>query len=230
MQDGRKLRLAGIEDQVDPIFREALPQWLLGKPLHIEWLSKSADRWGRFNIRAFAPDRNGALMSVADALVDAGLARVEIDPLARPCLADLLRLEEEARAAGRGLWRQDQFKPLSAADRSALLERRGQIVIVEGTILSVGQSRGYAYANFSPYRSYDFAIVLDRRVQNSFDSTGIKISALSGKTVRVRGLLDVRFGPQIQIHEPEALEMTRAAEAVSPKSGESFPASRGLRE
>jgi hypothetical protein len=145
---------------------------------------------------------------------------VEIDPLARPCLATLLTLEEEARAAKRGLWNDQQFMPLPATDRAALLERRGQQVIVEGRVISVGQTRSQTYLNFGHYRSYDFAVVLDRQVQKSFDSAGTKLSALSGKDVRVRGLMDVRFGPHIQIHDSEALEMTRTSGVVSPKSGE----------
>ncbi len=218
LQDGRRLRRAGIEERPDATLQELLTPWLTRQPLQVEWLTKAADRWGRFNIRAFAPDRVGQLMSVNEALIDAGLARVEIDPLARPCLGILLKLEEEARAARRGLWQEDKFKPLSATDRAGLLERRGEQVIVEGRIVSVGQTRSQTYLNFGPYRAYDFAIVLDRRMQNSFDSSGTQISALAGKTVRVRGLLDVRLGPHIQIHEVEALEMTRATGAVSPKS------------
>jgi len=220
LQDGRVLRLAGIEDRGDEQARALLSQWLTAQPIRLEPLTKMADRWGRHSVRVFAPDRRGALLSVGEALIDAGLARVEIDPLARPCLATLLKLEEEARAAKRGLWSDPQFMPLSATDRAALLERRGSHVIVEGRVISVGQTRSQTFLNFGHYRSYDFAIVLDRAVQKSFDSAGIKLSALGGKDVRVRGLLDVRFGPHIQIHDSEALEMTRTAGVVSPKSGD----------
>ena len=218
LQDGRRLRLAGIEERPDASLEALLSPWLMGHPLQVEWLTKSADRWGRFNIRAFAPDRAGQLMSVGEALIDAGLARVEIDPLARPCLGTLLKLEDEAREGKRGLWRDGTFKVMSASDRAKLLEHRGEQVIVEGRVVSMGQTRAQTYLNFGPSRAYDFAIVLDHRVQNSFDSTGTKISALTGHTVRVRGLLDVRLGPHIQIHDHEALEMTRATGAVSPKS------------
>jgi len=220
LQDGRVLRLAGIEDRGDHRARALLSQWLNAQPIRLEHLTKIADRWGRHSVRAFAPDRRGALLSVGEALIDAGLARVEIDPLARPCLATLLTLEEEARAAKRGLWNDPQFMPLPATDRAALLERRGQQVIVEGRVILVGQTRSQTYLNFGHYRSYDFAVVLDRQVQKSFDSAGTKLSALSGKDVRVRGLMDVRFGPHIQIHDSEALEMTRTSGVVSPKSGE----------
>ena len=220
LQDGRVLRLAGIEDRGDEQARALLTQWLTAQPIRLELLTKTADRWGRYSVRAFAPDRRGALLSVNEALIDAGLARVEIDPLARPCLTPLLKLEEEARAAKRGLWTDQHFSPLSATDRAALLERRGEQVIVEGRIISVGQTRSQSFLNFGHYRSYDFAIVLDRSVQKSFDSAGTKLSALSGKTVRVRGLMDVRLGPHIQIHDSEALEMTRTSGVVSPKSGD----------
>ncbi len=219
LQDGRTLRLAGIEDRGDPQARSILSHWLSAQPIRLEHLTKTADRWGRFSVRAFAPDRRGALISVGEALIDAGLARVEIDPIARPCLATLLKLEEEARLAKRGLWGEMKFMPLAATDRASLLERRGQHVIVEGRVISIGQTRSQAFLNFGPYRSHDFSVVLDRAAQKSFDSTGIKISALEGMMVRVRGLLDVRWGPHIQIHDSEAVEMTRTSGAVSPKSG-----------
>jgi hypothetical protein len=218
LETGRLVRLAGLEERLAPATRERLTQWLTGQALQIEWLGSTADRWGRHAARVFAPDRQGQLISVAEALLDAGLARVEIDPLARPCLRDFLLLEDKARQARRGFWNQEDERPVPATDRASLIQRSGQSVIVEGRIISVGQTRAMAYLNFGPARSYDFAIVLDRRLQNSFDSSGTKLSALAGKQVRVRGWMDVRLGPHIQIHEREALEITGTEGAVSPKS------------
>jgi hypothetical protein len=61
--------------------------------------------------------------------------------------------------------------------------------------------------------------VILRKQQTSFDAAGIKLSDLRGKMLRIRGLLESRTGPQITLHDPEAVESAGAGKAVSPTSG-----------
>lgn len=227
LRDGRRLRLAGIEPppltQAEPNrpqqAQAQLSNWLRGVSLRAQWLSPQADRWNRWPVRLYAAGRDGQWMSVAEALVDAGLVRVAIDPLARPCLGDLLQLEEGARKAELGLWRDPDLKVLPADNRTLLLTQVGRSVIIEGRVEGTGEGRTRLYVNFGRRRAMDFSAVLLRKQQTSFGAAGVNLSDLTGKILRIRGLLESRTGPQMMLHDPEAVEITGAGKAVSPKSG-----------
>ena len=57
----------------------------------------------------------------------------------------------------------------------------------------------------------DFAVTILQRDVKIFDRAGFGFHALIGQRIRVRGLLDLRFGPQIEVSEPDAIEIVSAA-------------------
>ena len=221
LEDGRLLRLAGIErPRPSPAnpgrpaqTRDQLRGWLLRPDLRVdlELLAAVPDRWNRLPARLFAPGGDGTVQSVAEAVVEAGLARVEIDQLARPCLRPLLALEAKARREGLGLWRDPAFAVAAAADRAGLAARAGEMLLVEGLVSGVGAAAGRTYVNFGPIRTVDFAATVGRNNLAAFEKSGVLLSALSGKVVRVRGLLETQFGPQIELADPEAVELAAGA-------------------
>jgi len=221
LEDGRRLRLAGIEgprpSAANPRrpaqARDQLRGWLLRPDLRVdlELLAAVPDRWNRLPARLFAPGGDGGAQSVAEALVEAGLARVEIDPLARPCLRPLLALEAKARREGLGLWRDPAFTVAAAADRAGLAARAGEVVLVEGLVSGVGATASRTYVNFGPIRTIDFAATVGRNNLAAFEKSGVPLGSISGKVVRVRGLLETQFGPQIELVDPEAIELGSGA-------------------
>ena len=221
LEDGRSLRLAGVErprpTPANPDrpaqARDPLRAWLLrpGLRVDLELLAAVPDRWNRLPARLFAPGGDGSSQSVAEALVEAGLARVEIDPLARPCLRPLLALEAKARREGLGLWRDPAFAVAPAADRAGLAARAGEVLLVEGLVSGVGATASRTYMNFGPIRTVDFAATVGRNNLAAFEKSGVILAQLSGKVVRVRGLLETQFGPQIELADPEAIELATGA-------------------
>ena len=221
LEDGRRLRLAGIErPRPTPAnpgrpaqARDQLRGWLMkpGLRVDLELLAAVPDRWNRLPARLFAPGGDGGAQSVAEALVEAGLARVEIDPLARPCLRPLLALEAKARREGLGLWRDPAFTVAAAADRAGLAARAGEVVLVEGLVSGVGATASRTYVNFGPIRTVDFAATVGRNNLAAFQKSGVILAQLSGKVVRVRGLVETQFGPQIELADPEAIELGSGA-------------------
>jgi len=221
LEDGRRLRLAGIErPRPTPAnpgrpaqVRDQLRGWLMkpGLRVDLELLAAVPDRWNRLPARLFAPGGEGTTQSVAEAVVEAGLARVEIDPLARPCLRPLLALEAKARREGLGLWRDPAFTVAAAADRAGLAARAGEVLLVEGLVSGVGAAGGRTYVNFGPIRTVDFAATVGRNNLAAFQKSGVILAQLSGKVVRVRGLVETQFGPQIELADPEAIELGSGA-------------------
>jgi hypothetical protein len=217
LADGRVLTLAGLDPSLatpdHPKFAadiaENLARWLEGRDVAIRALAPAPNRWGRVPTRLFAappgasPDTE---IGVAEALLDAGLARYRPDAPAHPCRAELLAAEAEARDNKLGLWGDPYYAVLPAGDRSAFAILRSGMVLVEGTVASLGETATRFYLNFGPGRGVDFAITLPKRSANGFEKAGIKVRDLVGHRLRVRGLLDKTYGPQMEMSDPDGLE------------------------
>ena len=216
LDTGVRLRLSGIEPPRSTLdnpglaleARDRLKSWLVGREIHFQHLSSAPDRWGRMEANVSAPEPDGgSSLSVAEALLDAGLARALPDAVSRACMPGLLRHEQAARAARRGLWTDRSYAILAAQDRDAFANRGGETIVVEGDVLGSGETRAITYLNFGPIRTVDFAVTLRRQALRLFETAGLHPRDFEGQRLRVRGQLDTRFGPQIDIADPAAIEI-----------------------
>ena len=96
---------------------------------------------------------------------------------------------------------------IEAADRAAFKGRQGTHVVVEGTALSVYSSGYRTYVNFGPKRYGDFSVIVLKPNLKIFDKAGLSVQSLQGHQLLVRGLLDMQFGPQIEVASPDAVEI-----------------------
>ncbi|WP_424362219.1 thermonuclease family protein [Methylocystis parvus] len=218
LDDGRRAVLSGLEfpqttaagaRDIRAAARKRLSDWLAGRDVFLGAFAAAADRWGRIPARVFAsqgerPD--ASLVSVGGVLLEEGLARFRPDAPAAPCARDYLAAESPAREAGRGLWADTGLRPLDAAKGAGLLQRKG-IVVVEGRISSLGESRGAIYLNFGQKRAEDFAVVISRRNLAMFQASGIEPRTLIGRRARVRGLIETGLGPRMEISAPAEIEI-----------------------
>jgi endonuclease YncB( thermonuclease family) len=217
LADGRTLTLAGLDPPRDTPdhprlaaeAREKLAAWLDGREVAARALADKPNRFGRLPARLFAapPGALGAEIGIAEAILDAGLARYRPDAAAHPCRDLLLAAEAEARAAKIGLWADPSYAVLPGPDRAAFANPRTGMVIVEGTPVSLGETASRFYLNFGPRRGGDFAITLPKRGATALEKAGIKVQDLVGRRLRVRGLLDAMFGPQMELTDPDQLEL-----------------------
>jgi endonuclease YncB( thermonuclease family) len=218
LADGRILTLAGLDPPRDtpdhrrlaPEARDKLARWLEGREVAVRALIEKPNRFGRIPARLFAapPDSSaGAEIGIAEAILDAGLARYRPDAAAHPCRESLLAAESEARATKIGLWADPSYAVLPAGDRAAFANLRSGMVLVEGVATSLGETASRFYLNFGPRRGSDFAITLPKRGANALEKAGIKVQDLVGRRLRVRGLLDATFGPQMELTDPDQLEL-----------------------
>ena len=201
LDDGRELRLAAIEVTDDS--RAALQRLAAGHALRLERLGAERDRYGRLVAFAFAGD---AQQSLQQAMLEEGRARVSARVGDKVCADGLLSAERAARTAGRGLWADPNFAPLSAENLTRLQAGRGQFALVEGKVLSVHESGATIYVNFGRRWTRDFTVIIFRRMGRAFAAAGVEPKKLEGRRIRVRGWLEQRGGPIISAETPEQIE------------------------
>ena len=145
--------------------------------------------------------------SLQQALLAAGEARVAPRVGDMACARRLLAAEKAARAARRGLWADPRFLPINAGDIGRLRAEAGKFTLVEGKVLSVHPTGGTIYLNFGRRWTRDFSVIILRRRQRSFAAAGIDPMQLRGRTLRVRGVIEMRRGPVIEAEAPEQIEL-----------------------
>lgn len=198
LEDGRTLRLAALDI---PSAEAPALRSLEGRPLALKAAAGSPDRYGR--LVAFGV-QNGQL--VQESLVSAGAARVSARIGGKTCAEALLAVERQARAAQRGLWADPNFAPLRTDDYRRFRAERGQFVLVEGKVLSVRESGATIYVNFGCRFTRDLSLTILRRLRGEFTAAGVEPSALQGRHIRVRGYLEFRRGPILDVAAPEQIE------------------------
>lgn len=158
------------------------------------------DRYGRVIALARMSDGEG----LQDLLVREGLARVETLPGADRCAAELLRVEEGARRAGRGMWALSAFQVLSTTEAAAFTN---DFRIIEGEVQDVAEIRGRVYLNFGPDWRTDFTVTIAPADARAFSQAGHDPLGWAGRRIRVRGWLSWYNGPQIEADHPAQVEL-----------------------
>ena len=218
LEDGREIRLAGIE--VPPLpepqekspapggiaARDALAALLSGAQITLKQAdAQKTDRYDRIIAYAFAK-RDGADHAVQADLVAAGHARVAARVGNRACAMELLRRETLARKAKLGLWGSSYYDLLNADNPTDVLAEQGRFALVEGRVLSVRESGATIYVNFGRRWTEDFTVTILKRNERNFTAAGLEPKKLAGRQIRVRGWIEERGGPWIEATRPEQIE------------------------
>ena len=183
--------------------------------LAVTVLSSKPDRWGR--LPAFASTSTGQAGGLAAEALASGLARYRPEPAAAACRAALLAAEDGARRAKIGLWADAFYDVLAPGNQASFAAHAGTDVIVEGRLRAVEPGLYRKRLRFentsevpsgSHHRQIEATIV--PRTLKTFAARGVILQALIGQTLRVRGLLDRRFGPRIELAGPDDIELVSA--------------------
>jgi endonuclease YncB( thermonuclease family) len=218
LDDGRLVRLAGLDISMRGGFdaaaaaRARLTDGWTGRTVAVALLAARPDRWGRWLADLALPDGSDA----STELLNAGLARVRPEFETRGCEAERLAAEATARAAGSGVWN-DPDSILDAADLDVLRADDGRFVLIEGVVRRVGVGRSRVYLDLG--RRGGFSVVVARKGEPGFERRGIVLNTLAGQEIRVRGVLEDRFGLRIELVDPlmiERLERTVGAKEAKP--------------
>ena len=205
LADGRELRLAGIEAPsgksaaaVAARAKAALAKLALRKPLELRYGEARTDRHGSVLAQLFAGGR-----WVERELVRRGLARVHGSADVRRGLDLLLASEASARQARRGLWALASYAVRSADDAARYA---GSFQIVEGTVVDAAAVAGNVYLNFGPDWHTAFSLRVGPAALKLCRAAGLDPLELKGHALRVRGFIDGRNRPLIEVSFPEQIE------------------------
>ena len=219
LDDGRVVRMIGTQAPKLPLGREGFDSWplapeaktaletlLLNKVVQLGYGGERVDRYDRQLAHVFVDTTDGPVWA-QQTMVALGLARVYSFPDNRQCLDLLFAAEGRARVSGLGIWR-DPYYSVRAADAPGdLLARAGHYELVEGRILLAEERGGRIYLNFGRFWKQDFTAVIEGPARRLFAAAGIDPLVLDGALVRIRGWVDDRDGPRIEITHPEQLEV-----------------------
>ncbi len=217
LEDGREIRLVGIQAPKLPLGRAGFKPWplapeakallaelTLGKEVAVAFGGRRGDRHGRVLAHLFVADPAGVDRWVQGAILEAGLARVYSFDDNRKLVAEMLALERQARAAGFGIWGHPFYALRRAEEAGRWL---GGFELVEGRVLAVGLVQRRAYLNFGEDWRSDFTIALQPKTRQLFEAESVDLKAYEGRRLRVRGWLKSRNGPMIEVTHPEQIEL-----------------------
>lgn len=219
LDDGSTLRLLATRSPEPPITgpeperwppaeasKAALAALLTGASIEIAGFGPTRDRYGRRLAHAFLT-RDGARTWVAAHLLAAGQARYVGEPGGAPCAAELLAIEASARARGTGLWANAAYAVRSADETGELLRLRSTFQLIEGRINRIGKSERRIYLDFGPDWRTDFTVGIAPRLPGADAEWISRLTDLEGARVRVRGWIERRSGPYIELESPALLEI-----------------------
>lgn len=214
LQDGREVRLVGIQAPKLPLGRPGFRTWpladaakrtleelALGRTVELRYGGRRMDRHGRALAHLY-DTADGTW--IQGEMLRRGMARVYSFPDNRALVAAMLDIERAARAAGRGIWSRPFYRILAPEEAGAAV---GSFQLVEGTIREAAIVRGRGYLNFGEDWESDFTLYIAPESRRRFEAAGIDIDALDGRRVRARGWIESFNGPEIEVTHPEQLEL-----------------------
>ena len=180
LQDGREVRLAGIEPaatDAPPANRGAALAAILGRAVTLQGEDDIPDRYGRQPAFVFLDGADtpvqGLLLAQGDALA---IRRGDGQGLCVGAAA----AETAARQAKRGAWI-DPAAIKNTESPGDILTRIGRFTVVEGKVLSVRQAGATTYLNFGRNWTRDFAVTIPKRGLAAFEAAGIVLKSLESR-------------------------------------------------
>ncbi|WP_375599266.1 thermonuclease family protein [Devosia sp. Naph2] len=220
LDSGLVVRLIGTQAPKLPLGRDGFPTWplapeaksvlealVLKRSVQLGYGGEEMDRYERALAHLFLSDVADEPVWAQLHMVRAGLARVYSFPDNRQCLDQLFAAEAQARTERLGIWA-DPYYSVRAADRPAeLAALAGNYELVEGRVLLADQSGSRVYLNFGRIWKEDFTVVIEAPALRLFEKDGLDPLTLDGALVRIRGWVDNRDGPRIEVTHPEQIEV-----------------------
>lgn len=213
LDDGRAVLLEGIRlplaDRGSPALADDALRMLrtlaMTAPLPLAATAPKQDRYDRVRVQAFGTAQSSNPIWLQTQLLRQGMARVAIAPDRNECAADFYRAEQEARQGAKGLWAFPAFALRRAG--AVPLSDAGSFQVVEGRVTAAAIRDGRVLLDFSADSRRGFAAVIASEDRRAFRNVTPGPEALTGHTVRLRGMVEDYGGRlQIAISNPAQIE------------------------
>lgn len=213
LEDGREVRLVGLQAPKLPLGREGFETWPLaeearaalvelaqGRQVTLGYGGRRVDRHGRALAHLFRDDG----LWLQGELLARGLGRVYSFSDNRALVTEMLERERRARREGAGIW-SDPWYGIRAADQ--LSDAIDSFQLVEGRVLDAAVVRDRGYLNFGRDWKDDFTVSIDPEARRLFEAAGRPVESFEGLRIRVRGWIKSFNGPMIEATHPEQIEV-----------------------
>ena len=205
LEDGREIRLTGIEPVAAETAKDssALSAIVEGREVTLRGEDDSPDRYGRQPAFVFVA---ASETPVQAQLLTQGAALASGTVADRECAALLMAAEAAGRAVRQGVWNEPSAIK-NAESAGDILTGIGRFTVVEGRVLSVREAGATTYLNFGRNWTRDFAVTISRRMLPAFAAAGIDLKSFENRRIRVRGFIEARGGPRIDVLHVGQLEL-----------------------
>jgi endonuclease YncB( thermonuclease family) len=223
LKDERVLRLVDIDVPLRGAraaeAKEALVALIDGQALTVKFAGNPRDRQGRLLAELYAGER-----WVQGELLRRGFARVAGTADSRTGLAEMLKLERQARRYRRGLWGDAAYAIVPAAEAG---RHAGSFALVTGTVARVVKNSSGLLLVFGADQHEGLVLTLSPEVVKRSRASGLDPAALTGTSVLTRGYIDGTRRPTIAIAFPEQIEVLKNRERRQKKAApKSLPGPR----
>ncbi|WP_284360942.1 thermonuclease family protein [Candidatus Phycosocius spiralis] len=218
LDGGLEVRLAQIEaprvrpgDTWGARASADLEKLLLGKKVELRYSGLRRDRRGRAIAHVFIPQGFGKeAIWVQPMVLKAGLARVHTYADNRAYIGELWQAERAARREGRGLWGSRAYQ-VRYATPEALQGGLNSFQLMEGKVASASQRGKVMFLNFGTDAKTDVTAVIPQSAFQRWPGGVQELTALQGRSIRVRGYVRNSNGPSVWLDHPEQIEFIMAA-------------------
>ena len=162
------------------------------KQVKIVYRSEEKNRYDRY--LSYVYNADNLLQNI---LLERGLANYYPMVMYDHTDGDFLLAEATARDHKKGLWRRNVIISSVEAEQN-IAKYRNKFKIVEGVVVDVKQVRDKLYLNFGQDWKTDFTTVI--RKENLQNFPELDFESLIGKTVRVRGWMELYNGSAMEIY------------------------------
>ena len=228
--------------------KAALESLVLGRSVTLAYAGRKSDRYGRTLAHVFVEPVAGTA-SNADAdnrvwvqahMLSHGHARAYVLKDSSGCLRELAAHEAIARTAGLGLWSHAAYQMRDGRRGADISRLRSTFQIVEGEVTRVIEGRTNIILRFGSDEAAEhpaelrndetrapakgFSISVKPAVARAWSMNGLKLAQLEGRRLRIRGWIERRGGPAVEIIDANQIELVDpgaalAAADIEPKAG-----------
>ncbi len=124
----------------------------------------------------------------------------------------LIKAEQSAMTQQAGLWATSQNPAYHYAGSSGLAgdlpdaaQAIGRFAVIDGILERIEDREWRSYLNFGANWRDDFTVMIDRDRRDAIAATGQHMEDWIGRKIRVRGLIEDRGGPYLELANPASL-------------------------